>query len=61
MMPAIGKFVRRVAANIPGTEASARAKISATKRRVEKALRADGWSRAAANAEVARRFRDGTL
>lgn len=61
MIANVGKLGRRIAACIPGTEANSRAKVAADKRRVEKALRADGWSRAAAKVESAKRVGDGKI
>jgi hypothetical protein len=53
----VSKIARDVLALVPGTKAH----IAAEKRRVERALRAAGWSRSAAVADVARRHREGTL
>lgn len=61
MIADIGKIVRRVAARIPGTEENDRARVATEKRMLEKKLRASGMGRGTAKAEVARRFRDGTL
>lgn len=56
MIADIGKLGRRIAACIPGTEANSRAKVASEKRALERALRADGWSRAAAKVESAKRI-----
>jgi hypothetical protein len=56
MIAEIGKLARRVLAHVPGTEANARAELAAAKRDLEKRLRADGWSRAAAKVEAAHRL-----
>lgn len=56
MTPDFSKWARRVAAKIPGTKAHARACVANEKRQLERKLRGEGWSRAAANTEVALRF-----
>ena len=52
-MSAFDKIRREIAAQIPGTEIN----LARQKRKLEKQLRVDGYSRAAAVAIVARRFR----
>ena len=56
MTPDLAKLARRIAGFIPGTESNTRSKIATEKRQLEKALRADGWSRSQAKIAVAVRF-----
>jgi len=53
------KIRRAIVTNIPGSQAQADANFAKEKRQLEHQLRADGWSRAAAVAEVARRLNHG--
>lgn len=50
-MNPLSKIRRAILAAVPGTVAN----VAAEKRRIEKQLRADGWSRRAACAEAAKR------
>jgi hypothetical protein len=50
-MSIIRKIRRAIVARIPGSEIN----IAVEKRRLERDLRADGWSRAAAKTETQRR------
>lgn len=53
-MNAFDKIRREIAAHVPGTEIN----LARQKRQLERQLRADGYSRTHAVAEVAKRFRD---